>query len=78
MNWMIFAELEKPDYVWMQNAGEVTLLFKFPFGASKNDVQVDVKATSLSVAYTGNAILEGELLHSVKSDETVWTISPVR
>lgn len=63
----------------MQNDKEITILFKMPIGTAKTDLQVDLtKPTSISVIYNGNPMLEGDLLNSVKPDEAVWTITPVR
>ncbi|XP_035702684.1 nudC domain-containing protein 1 isoform X2 [Folsomia candida] len=70
------TEVEKPDYVWMQNNTEITILFKIPIGARKTDITVDVKPSSICLVYGGTPMLEGELLQNVKSDESVWTINP--
>lgn len=72
------GEPQKPDYVWMQAGNEITVLFKIPIGATKSDVIVDVKPSSIQVAYLSKMMLEGELQHSVKNEEVIWTLTPMK
>jgi len=62
----------------MQNSEELVVWFRIPIEASKNDISIEIKTGSISISYGGTLMLEGELLHSIKADESSWTITPAR
>merc|ERR1719157_293382 len=53
-------EVEKDEggYTWSQKGDEVQVLFKLPKAVTKKDVKVGFKSASLSVAVSGDALLD--------------------
>ncbi|XP_008485321.1 nudC domain-containing protein 3 [Diaphorina citri] len=41
-----------------------------------NQISVSVTATTINVLVDGNKLLSGDFAHSVRKDETVWTLTP--
>jgi hypothetical protein len=71
-------EEERPDYVWKQSSEEVTVWYRIPLSARKADFNIKITASSISCTFNGRLVLEGELQHNIKHDESFWQISSSR
>merc|ERR1740117_1155684 len=54
---------------------EVQVLFKLPKAVTKKDVKVGFKSASLSVAVSGDALLDGGLGGKVDTDDCTWCLA---
>jgi len=70
-------EVEKDEggYTWSQKGDEVQVLFKLPKAVTKKDVKVGFKSASLSVAVSGDALLDGGLGGKVDTDDCTWCLA---
>jgi len=70
-------EVEKDEggYTWSQKGDEVQVLFKLPKAVVKKDVKVGFKMSSLSVAVSGDALLEGSLAGKIDTDDCTWCLA---
>ncbi|KAG6851172.1 hypothetical protein H0H93_015182 [Arthromyces matolae] len=71
-------EKEEQDalpYVWTQELGEVDISVPVPKGTRAKDLIVVIAKKKLSVGLKGqDKILEGDLCHDIKVEESTWTI----
>ncbi|KAG8932428.1 hypothetical protein FRC03_011924 [Tulasnella sp. 419] len=62
-------------YVWKQQLGEVDITVPIPKGTRARDLDIKIQKTKLSVGLKGKEkIMEGELCHPVKLEDSTWTV----
>ena len=62
-------------YHWKQELGEVDIVVPVPKGTRGRDVAVVIQKKRLSVGLKGrDKIMDGELCHEIKVEESTWTI----
>merc|ERR1712194_747832 len=66
---------DEGGYTWSQKGDEVQVLFKLPKAVTKKDVKVGFKSASLSVAVSGDALLDGGLGGKVDTDDCTWCLA---
>ena len=62
-------------YTWRQELGELDLVIPVPKGTRAKDLSIVITKKKLSVGLKGkDKILDGELCHEVKLDDSTWTL----
>ena len=64
-----------PIYQWCEDPEEVTLWLIFDKKTSKQDVTVEITATSIKVTYKNQVKVEGNLFEKISADSSLWTLS---
>eukprot|EP00928_Gymnodinium_smaydae_P071333 TRINITY_DN54956_c0_g1_i1.p1 TRINITY_DN54956_c0_g1~~TRINITY_DN54956_c0_g1_i1.p1 ORF type:complete len:552 (+),score=127.13 TRINITY_DN54956_c0_g1_i1:55-1656(+) len=70
-------EIERNEngYSWSQKGDEVQVIFKLPTPATKKDVKVSFKLSSLTVNAHDKVLLDGPLGGAVDTDDCTWCIA---
>ncbi|KAI5698389.1 hypothetical protein M8J76_006751 [Diaphorina citri] len=64
-------------YAWSQTITDLEIEVRVSENVLKsNQISVSVTATTINVLVDGNKLLSGDFAHSVRKDETVWTLTP--
>lgn len=69
------AEKDENGYSWSQQGDEVQITFKLPKAATKQDVKVAFKLKTISVAASGESLLDGALMGEVDVDDCNWCLA---
>ncbi|KAI8973182.1 HSP20-like chaperone [Mycotypha africana] len=68
-------EQDKLPYSWKQTLQDVDVSIPVPKGTRARDVDIVIKKSHFKVAIKGQQpIVEGELTHVIKVDDSTWTI----
>ncbi|KAI8980410.1 HSP20-like chaperone [Pilobolus umbonatus] len=68
-------EQAKLPYAWKQTLQDVDLTMTVPKGTRGRDLDIVIKKNHIKIALKGQpAIVDGELSHLVKVDESTWTL----
>lgn len=68
------VEKEEDGYVWSQQGEEVQIAFTLPKAASKKDVKVQFKQSSILVQVHGDTLLQGSLQGKVEAEDCTWCL----
>eukprot|EP00913_Durusdinium_trenchii_P003429 g3176.t1 len=68
------VEKEEDGYVWSQQGEEVQIAFTLPKAASKKDVKVQFKQSSILVQVHGDTLLQGSLQGKVEAEGCTWCL----
>jgi len=68
-------EEDEEEYSWSQQGEEIQILFKLPKPASKKEVNVTFKPSTLQVAVHGQQLLDGSLEGKVEVETCTWCLS---
>jgi len=69
-------EKKGEKWVWMQKGEEVHIRFPLDPPATKKDISISFKTTTLKVAIRGETTLDGALGGKVDVDDCTWVLSP--
>ncbi|KAK4152242.1 HSP20-like chaperone [Chaetomidium leptoderma] len=71
------AEQDALPYKWTQTIGDLDITISVPGNLKGRDLVVDIKKDSISAAIKGQEepILAGTLPHSIRPDDSTWTLS---
>jgi len=69
-------EKKGEKWVWMQKGEEVHIRFPLDPPATKKDISITFKTTTLKVAIRGETTLDGALGGKVDVDDCTWVLSP--
>lgn len=71
-------EAEKPVYEWEQSADDIKVSVSLGEGVSRDDLEVTVGKTEMTVVCRQTTLMSGSLFHAVDTDLTTWTMQPGR
>jgi len=69
-------EKKGEKWVWMQKSEEVHIRFPLDPPATKKDINVTFKSTTMKVVIRGETIIDGALGGKVDVDDCTWLLSP--
>jgi len=70
------AEQDALPYKWTQTIGDVDITISVPGNLKGRDLVVDIKKDTISAGIKGqDPILKGPLPHSIRTDDSTWTLS---
>ena len=74
------CDLPDGRYNWTQTLEEIELRVPLPMALKSRDLIIDIRKKHLKVAIKGkpDSIIDGELLHEVKTEESAWTLEDKR
>lgn len=74
------CDLPDGSYKWTQTLEEIDLRVPLPMALKSRDLVIDIRKKHLKVAIKGkpDSIIDGELLHEVKTEECAWTLEDKR
>jgi hypothetical protein len=66
-------------YTWKQQLGELDVTVPVPKGTRAKQLNVVIGRKKLTVGFKGaDPIMEGELCHEIKVEESTWTVGRLR
>ncbi|KAK1764870.1 HSP20-like chaperone [Phialemonium atrogriseum] len=70
------AEQDALPYKWTQTIGDLDLTFSVPGNLKGRDLNIDIKKQKLVAGIKGQEpIISGDLAHSIRIDESTWTLT---
>ncbi|KXL46023.1 hypothetical protein M433DRAFT_66321 [Acidomyces richmondensis BFW] len=73
------AEQAKLPYKWTQTIGDVDITAPIPANIKAKDLDVKITKSSIKAGIKGQEpIIDGALPHSIRVDESAWTLEPVK
>merc|ERR1719183_419300 len=63
---------------WQQKGEEIQVRFPLDQPATKKDISVKFKSSSLSVSVRGESLLDGNLGGKVEVDDCTWCLTPAK
>jgi len=74
------CDLPHGKYKWTQTLEEIDMRVPLPMALKGKDLIVDIKKRHLKIAIKGRteSIIDGELLHDIKVEESAWTLEDKR